>query len=174
MGKGVVSFLHPKVSKVPVDKKNNTFQNLHGVTTEILLAFPVMVCLVDKDTRATRRLPLKPLKNSPRAPTIVQEGSLGYTPPGLYWECTFTCFFKKQKQHALQIMECLVQFSPRSNSRLQKGKTIICPANAGLGTRPSARHTLQAQEPTGVRRSKRWSHSHGQSSPASRGRQGHC
>lgn len=33
-------------------------------------------------------------------------------------------------------MERLVQFSPWPDSRLQKGETIVCSANAGLRTRP--------------------------------------
>lgn len=35
-------------------------------------------------------------------------------------------------------MERLVQFSPCSNARLQKGETIMCSANAGLQSRPLA------------------------------------
>lgn len=95
-----------------MEKRNNTFQNLHGAINTHQrqdLAFPVLVYLVDKKTRAPR----SPKEQPPHAPTDVQEGSLQYVSPWTVFRNAFYLLFKKkQKQHALQIMERLVQFSP--------------------------------------------------------------
>lgn len=110
-------------------------------TIEAGLSLPSFGYLVDEKTRA----PGSPKAQPPHAPTDVQEGSPYSTfPPGLCSGMRFYLLFleKEQKPHALQITERLVQFSPCSNSWLQKGATIICSANAGLWTKPLACHAL--------------------------------
>lgn len=64
------------------------------------MAFPVLVCLVDKKTRAPRSPKEQPL----HAPTDVQEGTLQYISPwAVLRNALLLAFLKKQKQHALQI-----------------------------------------------------------------------
>lgn len=124
-----------------MNKRNNTFQNLHGVISKYLLqrqylAFPVLVYLVDKKSMGTR-LPLKPGEQPLMRPLTHRRIPTVHDPCSVFRNA-FYLLFSKQKQHALQIMERLVQFSPCSNARLQKGETIMCSANAGLQSRPLA------------------------------------
>lgn len=130
-------FYIPKFLKVPVDKRSNTFQHLHGVisTYHRDSSWPPQFGFI----RWTRKPgPPEALKNSPRhAPTDVQEGF-----PWTVFRNALLLVLKKQKQHALQVMERVVQFSPCSDSRLQKGQTVTCSVNAGLGARPLACHAL--------------------------------
>lgn len=137
MGKGFFHLYIPKFLKVPVDKRNNTSESPWGhrhPPQRQYLAFPVLVYLVDKKTK----VPRSPKEQPPHAPTGVQEGF----PWTVFRNALLLAFFKKQKQHALQVMERLVQSSPCSDSRLQKDETIICSANPGLWTMPLACHAL--------------------------------
>lgn len=92
MGKGFISFLHLKFLKVPVDKRNNTFQNLHGVinTHHRDSTWPSQFWFIWWTWKPG---PPEALKNSPRMHPLMSRRH----PPDCVQECAFTCFFKKTK-----------------------------------------------------------------------------
>lgn len=131
MGKGFFHLYIPKFLKVPVDKRNNTSESPWGhrhAPQRQYLACPVLVYLVDKKTK----VPRSPKEQPPHAPTGVQEGF----PWTVFRNALLLAFFKKQKQHALQVMERLVQSSPCSDSRLQKDEPLYVLLIPACGLRP--------------------------------------
>lgn len=160
-------FYIPKFLKVPVDKRNNTFQHLHGVisTYHRDSSWPPQFGFI----RWTRTPgPPEALKNSPPTCTHWCAGGI---PLDCVQECAFTCFKKTKAtcsaDHGARsaIFSLLwLQTAKGSNCYMfyecrPEGKALGLPCFVNSGA-------------TGVRRSESRSHHHRQISPATRGPSG--